>query len=81
MGSSIPLMTRLLLIQQMIEVHYVNWGGYYPGGRRSILACLEHVQSKVTAMRALMATIAMAAIRTTMATTALTARAEILNSD
>ena len=81
MGSSIPLTTSLLLIQQMIEVCYVNWGGYYPGGRRSILACSEHVQSKVTAMRALMATIAMAAIRTTMATTALTARAEILNSD
>jgi hypothetical protein len=81
MGSSIPLTTSLLLIQQMIEVRYVNWGGYYPGGRRSILACSEHVQSKVTAMRALMAAIATAAIRTMMATTALTARAEILNSD
>ena len=47
MGSIIPLMTRLSLIQQMIEVRNVDWGGYYPGGRRSILACSERVQSEV----------------------------------
>jgi hypothetical protein len=47
MGSIILLMMLLSLIQQMIEVRNVNWGGYYPGGRRSILACLEHVQSEV----------------------------------
>jgi hypothetical protein len=47
MGSIIPLMARLSLIQQMIEVRNVDWGGYYPGGRRSISARLERVQSKV----------------------------------
>ncbi len=47
MGSIIPLMTRLLLIQQMIEVRNVDWGGYYSGGRRSISARLERVQSEV----------------------------------
>ena len=31
----------------MIEVRNVDWGGYYHGGRRSILARLERVQSKV----------------------------------
>ena len=29
----------------MIKVRNVNWGGYYPGGRRSILAHSEGVQS------------------------------------
>ena len=38
MGSIIPLMMRLSLIKQMIEVRTVNWGGYYPGGRRSLSA-------------------------------------------
>jgi hypothetical protein len=50
MGSIIPLMTRLLLIQRMIEVHNVNWGGYYPGGRRSISVRSERVQSEVNGM-------------------------------
>jgi hypothetical protein len=50
MGSIIPLMMRLSLIQRMIEVCNVNWGGYYPGGRRSISARSERVQSKVNEM-------------------------------
>ena len=44
MGSIIPLMSHLALIQQMIEVRNVNWGGYYPGGKRSISARSEGVQ-------------------------------------
>ena len=47
MGSIIPLMTRLSLIQQMIEVRYVDWGGYYPQGRRSVSVRSECMQSKV----------------------------------
>jgi hypothetical protein len=47
MGGIIPLMMRLLLMQQMIEVCNVNFGGYSPGGRRSISARSERVQSKV----------------------------------
>jgi hypothetical protein len=50
MGSIIPLMTCLSLIQRMIEVRNVNWGGYYPGGRRSISARSERVQSKMNEM-------------------------------
>ena len=46
MGSIIPLMTRLSLIKRMIEVRNVNWGGYYPGGRRSISVRSERVQSE-----------------------------------
>ena len=37
-GSIIPLMMQLFLLKQMIEVRTVNWGGYYPGGRRSLSA-------------------------------------------
>jgi hypothetical protein len=49
MGSIIPLMTRLSLTQQMIEVHNVNWGGYYPGGRRAFLV-VAGVEEVVLAM-------------------------------
>jgi hypothetical protein len=30
----------------MIEICNVNWGGYCPGGRRSISACSERAQSE-----------------------------------
>jgi len=35
MGSIIPLSFKVSLVEQMIHVHNINLGGYYPGGRKS----------------------------------------------
>jgi hypothetical protein len=34
MGSIIPLSSNVSLVEQMIHVRNINWGGYYPGGRK-----------------------------------------------
>ena len=34
MGSIIPLLSKVLLVEQMIHVRNINWGGNYPEGRK-----------------------------------------------
>jgi hypothetical protein len=34
MGSIIPLSSKAELVEQMIHIHNINWGGYYPEGRK-----------------------------------------------